>query len=63
MCVFSSIKFSLSLLLFSSVSAPGKALVAGGYLVLDKENIGLTIAVSSRFYTTIKSVVSSLGSI
>lgn len=39
-----------------TVSAPGKALIAGGYLVLDRGNIGYTIAVSSRFYTTTKSL-------
>ncbi len=38
----------------TTVSAPGKALVAGGYLVLDKDFIGYTVAVSSRFYTSIK---------
>lgn len=37
-----------------TVSAPGKALIAGGYLVLDRGNIGYTISVSSRFYTTTK---------
>lgn len=36
-----------------TVSSPGKALISGGYLVLEKENIGITIASSSRFYTTI----------
>jgi phosphomevalonate kinase len=32
------------------VSAPGKVLVAGGYLVLDPAYSGLVIATSSRFY-------------
>jgi hypothetical protein len=39
-----------------TVSAPGKALIAGGYLVLDRGNIGYTIAVSSRFYATTKAL-------
>lgn len=36
-----------------SVSAPGKALIAGGYLVLEKPNIGVTVSCSSRFHTTV----------
>ncbi|KAI6125718.1 ribosomal protein S5 domain 2-type protein [Pisolithus croceorrhizus] len=36
------------------VSAPGKALLAGGYLVLDPAYSGLVISVSSRFYTVIR---------
>lgn len=37
-----------------TVSAPGKALIAGGYLVLESPNVGLVIGASSRFYTTIQ---------
>ena len=33
-------------------SAPGKVLIAGGYLVLNRPNIGLTIATTSKFHTT-----------
>lgn len=36
------------------ISAPGKVLVAGGYLVLEHPNLGVSVATSSRFYTTIK---------
>lgn len=36
------------------VSAPGKVLLAGGYLVLDPEYSGLVISASSRFYTVIR---------
>ena len=32
------------------VSAPGKMLLAGGYLVLDAPNAGLVVAVDKRFY-------------
>ncbi|GKY97826.1 hypothetical protein MPSEU_000740700 [Mayamaea pseudoterrestris] len=35
-------------------SAPGKILLAGGYLVLEPKNIGLVIAVDKRFYTKVK---------
>jgi len=40
----------------TTVSAPGKALIAGGYLVLESPNVGLVIGASSRFYTTIQQV-------
>ncbi|KAI9572183.1 phosphomevalonate kinase [Boletus coccyginus] len=36
------------------VSAPGKVLIAGGYLVLDPKFTGLVISASSRFYTVIQ---------
>ena len=34
------------------VSAPGKMLMAGGYLVLDPHHIGLVIGVNARFYSS-----------
>ena len=38
-----------------TVSCPGKILLCGGYLVLDRSNIGVTIAANSaRFYSTVK---------
>ncbi|WVQ95433.1 phosphomevalonate kinase [Kwoniella sp. CBS 9459] len=40
------------------VSSPGKVLLAGGYLVLDRAYSGVVVATSSRFY----SVVSELSS-
>lgn len=40
----------------TTVSAPGKALLAGGYLVLDRKFVGLTVAVTSRFYTTVRNL-------
>lgn len=33
------------------VSCPGKVLISGGYLLLDRSHIGLVIGTSSRFYT------------
>lgn len=39
----------------TTVSAPGKVLVAGGYLVLDPAYSGLVVATSSRFYSSAKS--------
>lgn len=36
-----------------TVSAPGKILVAGGYLILESPNIGVVVAVDKRFYTTV----------
>ena len=41
----------------TTVSAPGKILLAGGYLVLEAPNVGLVIAVDKRFYTTVQQVV------
>ncbi|KNE62598.1 phosphomevalonate kinase [Allomyces macrogynus ATCC 38327] len=37
-----------------AVSAPGKALIAGGYLVLDRAYSGVVVATTSRFYTVIQ---------
>lgn len=36
------------------MSAPGKVLIAGGYLVLDPAYPGLVISTSSRFYTVVR---------
>lgn len=36
------------------VSAPGKVLIAGGYLVLDPKYSGIVVSTSSRFYTVIR---------
>ena len=43
----------------TTVSAPGKVLVAGGYLVLDPAYPGLVISTSSRFYCHAQSLTSS----
>lgn len=36
------------------VSAPGKVLLAGGYLVLDPTHSGIVVSTSSRFYSIIR---------
>jgi phosphomevalonate kinase len=36
------------------VSCPGKVLVAGGYLVLDRQHQGFVSATPSRFYTVVQ---------
>lgn len=41
------------------VSAPGKVLLTGGYLVLDPAYSGLVIATSSRFYSIVRTRSSS----
>jgi phosphomevalonate kinase len=38
------------------ISAPGKVLLAGGYLVLDRLYTGLVVATSSRFYCCVSDV-------
>jgi phosphomevalonate kinase len=35
-------------------SAPGKVLVAGGYLVLERPNAGLVLSTSARFYAIVR---------
>lgn len=42
------------------VSAPGKVLLAGGYLVLDPAYSGLVISASSRFYTVVRDAPADL---
>ena len=39
------------------VSAPGKVLLAGGYLVLDPQYSGVVVSTSSRFYTVVASAI------
>ncbi len=39
-----------------TVSAPGKALIAGGYLVLEHPNVGIVISCTSRFYATARAI-------
>ncbi|GAA5873680.1 hypothetical protein JCM16303_002554 [Sporobolomyces ruberrimus] len=41
------------------VSCPGKVLVAGGYLVLDRNHQGYVISTPSRFYTVVEEVGTS----
>lgn len=48
---------SFSSLYCSSVSAPGKALIAGGYLVLEEPNVGIVVSCTARFYATVTTLV------
>ncbi|KAJ7623400.1 ribosomal protein S5 domain 2-type protein [Roridomyces roridus] len=43
------------------VSAPGKVLVAGGYLVLERAYAGIVVSTSSRFYTVVQDSTSADG--
>ncbi|UZJ54622.1 hypothetical protein CBS101457_003942 [Exobasidium rhododendri] len=43
------------------ISAPGKVLIAGGYLVLDPAYPGLVISTTARFYTVIRAASESKG--
>ncbi|EGG15071.1 hypothetical protein DFA_09894 [Cavenderia fasciculata] len=43
-------------------SAPGKVLVTGGYLVLDRLYDGLVLTINSRFYSIVKSINSNPSS-
>ncbi|MFS7944178.1 putative phosphomevalonate kinase [Helianthus anomalus] len=35
-------------------SAPGKVLMTGGYLVLEKPNAGIVLSTNARFYAVLK---------
>ncbi|KAJ7045529.1 phosphomevalonate kinase [Mycena alexandri] len=39
------------------VSSPGKVLIAGGYLVLDRTYTGVVVSTSSRFYTVVQNSI------
>ncbi|KAH7094201.1 phosphomevalonate kinase [Auriculariales sp. MPI-PUGE-AT-0066] len=43
------------------VSAPGKVLAAGGYLVLEPQHVGVVISTNARFYTVIQPSETSEG--
>ncbi|KAJ6499288.1 phosphomevalonate kinase [Mycena sanguinolenta] len=43
------------------VSSPGKVLIAGGYLVLDRAYAGVVVSTSSRFYTVVQNSVAREG--
>ncbi|KAL3939372.1 MAG: hypothetical protein SGBAC_005894 [Bacillariaceae sp.] len=38
----------------TKASAPGKALLIGGYLILERRNSGLVVAANKRFYATVR---------
>lgn len=42
-------------------SAPGKVLLAGGYLVLEQAFTGLVVGTSARFYTVIRPQTHSIA--
>lgn len=42
-------------------SAPGKVLVAGGYLVLERPNAGLVLSTTARFYAIVRPLHDDLG--
>lgn len=36
------------------VSAPGKVLMTGGYLILERPNAGIVLSTNARFYAIVK---------
>ncbi|ELR09815.1 phosphomevalonate kinase [Pseudogymnoascus destructans] len=46
---------------YSAVSAPGKVLLAGGYLVLDREYTGLVFGLSARIHVIVNDAVTPEG--
>ena len=45
----------------TAVSAPGKVLLAGGYLVLDRRHSGLVFALSARITAVARDILTSSG--
>jgi phosphomevalonate kinase len=45
----------------TAVSAPGKVLLAGGYLVLDRTYTGLVFGLSARIHVLVHDIASSSG--
>lgn len=45
------------------VSSPGKALIAGGYLVLEPAYSGVVVSTTSRFYAVIDTISESPASV
>jgi phosphomevalonate kinase len=45
----------------TAVSAPGKVLLAGGYLVLDREFSGLVFGLNARIHVHVRPLVTSSG--
>ena len=46
----------------TTISSPGKVLIAGGYLVLDPNQQGFVISTPSRFYTVVQDAADSTSS-
>jgi phosphomevalonate kinase len=44
-----------------AVSAPGKVLLAGGYLVLDRDYTGLVIGLNARIHVHIRPLITTTG--
>lgn len=42
--------------LYRVASAPGKVLMTGGYLVLERPNAGLVLSTNARFYASVKPI-------
>jgi len=45
----------------TAVSAPGKVLLAGGYLVLDRQYTGLVFGLSARIHVLVNDIDTSSG--
>jgi hypothetical protein len=48
-------------ILYRVVSAPGKVLITGAYLVLERPNAGLVLSTSARFYAIVKPIHSDVA--
>lgn len=44
------------MLIYSVASAPGKVLMTGGYLILERPNAGVVLSTNARFYAIVKPI-------
>ncbi|GMJ06019.1 hypothetical protein like AT1G31910 [Hibiscus trionum] len=44
------------MLIYSVASAPGKVLMTGGYLILERPNAGIVLSTNARFYAVVKPI-------
>ena len=51
----------MTVLPITAVSAPGKVLLAGGYLVLDREYTGLVFGLDARIHVHVRPLVTISG--
>lgn len=45
---------------FRVASAPGKVLMTGGYLILERPNAGIVLSTNARFYAIVKPLYEEL---
>lgn len=54
LCLVVNFESDFSFFKLRVASAPGKVLVTGGYLILERPNAGLVLSTNARFYAIVK---------